>query len=1178
MSSMNQLPSSSSSKKSRGDFFVAPPSSSALNYENTSGDCTKFTYPSNSPYKNALGYLGNLTDDHEEALEKLQQWLIEKQIEISKLASHTLHPTLLLLRYLRSNSFSVEKTFKHIQDNVKWRLEMNAQALSSGYRPESILNITNMSGITSIFPHWHCGYDRVGRPVLYKQYGKFDCTKLLKLTSIENLLKYHTWEQEACMELCKRQSIKSGCIVETLTAVIDVKNMVLSQVTSDFLSIIKGIAKIDQAQYPETLGRFFIINTPFIFPVVWKGVKIFLDPVVAGKIEIFGCNENDWKSRLDEYIGFENMPSNYGGRLPELNASRHPYEDIITARQLDATLNMKSLRTADRQIDDLFSEKSSERGGGRSLDARSDVLSIDDFRSADDGVAGHISVGKMQHESALDILGNSSPSLYRGWEQEIKFINYIMEAKKKSQNSLSANIHGWSTANMTAFLKRSIAVHLLITLVSIVMSSVDLSTVFSGNSGDKHLEQIWSAILVLFVGSFVEIIGFVGYISVSIRNHPLLLVYIVTMTLFEVILFSMIIITFTNADGNLLDNVEEEYVKQFEALRRYNLILGISCLLMFLFSLLPLLVSFLFERRMREEHKHDQLESLEAEAAPDETEVEVLADNKTQLKVVLKISSVMSVASALVMLSFGTYALHFLNQINFNEITFAIYALIFCGVLVLLTGLTVWWASITRRIHVVNFLYLIASPVTIGILIFSSYNAFSSLNNINELIEKRVEDGTIKLTGDMTTNDCKVSVLSQLLVTGVMCSFFTLLEAINIVTGRQMIVNRKALKTIFVRHLALPTTKRSYKIMNHYEKKPNSLGFYEKCVVLWALLLGLFCIFFYGTYTIFSTWASKTKADKILSDAWNGMGSYDERYLESNGYLVVSRGLLALVGGPSVLFYGVAIIEDYVSRHVVGIICCVLFIQLELLYYTIELHTRRYFNPNNEFFILSLIFSTFFFLIVPAIVLYKEVVFVKERIGTAKKYDIQRSKTRNSDKHVLISPYRDRDVHHSVPYRRFPVQKVSQTGSTASMTTGSQSNLSRDTPLRPLKSNHDGVFTTPRRLNSASTPENMRRFESFGEGSKDSYFASQSDSPDTTTDEIENQPTILTTMDGFRSDNANLSYLSFSRTKPRQMQVPIDECQTIAFQSEDFEDDVNIQNMSTLATTNRNHNNDNNDV
>ena len=165
---------------------------SPTNYKDSS-DRSRFAYPPQSPYANQMGYLGNLNDDHEEALEKLQQELVEKHIEISKLASHTLHPTLLLLRYLRANSFSVEKALKHIQDNVKWRREMGAQALSTGYRPESVLNISNMDDFTSLFPHWHCGYDRVGRPVLYKQYGKFDCGKLLKMTSLENILKYHTW-------------------------------------------------------------------------------------------------------------------------------------------------------------------------------------------------------------------------------------------------------------------------------------------------------------------------------------------------------------------------------------------------------------------------------------------------------------------------------------------------------------------------------------------------------------------------------------------------------------------------------------------------------------------------------------------------------------------------------------------------------------------------------------------------------------------------------------------------------------------------------------------------------------------------------------------------------------------------------------------------------------------------
>jgi hypothetical protein len=55
-------------------------------------------------------------------------------------------------------------------------------------KPEEILHIHSLNEITSMFPHWHCGYDKVGRPVIYKQYGKFDCAKLLKITSIGKMV------------------------------------------------------------------------------------------------------------------------------------------------------------------------------------------------------------------------------------------------------------------------------------------------------------------------------------------------------------------------------------------------------------------------------------------------------------------------------------------------------------------------------------------------------------------------------------------------------------------------------------------------------------------------------------------------------------------------------------------------------------------------------------------------------------------------------------------------------------------------------------------------------------------------------------------------------------------------------------------------------------------------------
>jgi hypothetical protein len=52
---------------------------------------------------------------------------------------------------------------------------------------------------------------------------------------LDNVLRYHIWEQEACIKLCTLQSQRSGRIVETITGVLDVKDMTLGQINRDFL-------------------------------------------------------------------------------------------------------------------------------------------------------------------------------------------------------------------------------------------------------------------------------------------------------------------------------------------------------------------------------------------------------------------------------------------------------------------------------------------------------------------------------------------------------------------------------------------------------------------------------------------------------------------------------------------------------------------------------------------------------------------------------------------------------------------------------------------------------------------------------------------------------------------------------------------------------------------------------
>jgi hypothetical protein len=246
---------------------------------------------------------------------------------LTDLSLNSLSPKLTLLRYLRANKFNVDQAKAHILRNLEWRIEMDVKGICSK-TPDEILGC-KLEDILAVFPHWQSGADQFGRPMIYKQYGSsFDASKILKLSSKDSIANYHIWEQEACMRLCYETSLQTGYIVETVTCFIDIGGLSLSQVTRDFLAIIKLIAEIDQSQYPETLGRTFILNASSLFPMVWRMVRPWLDPVVANKMQILAGVES-WHPFLLEHVGAEFLSSSYGGEGEYLDASVHPYAAIV---------------------------------------------------------------------------------------------------------------------------------------------------------------------------------------------------------------------------------------------------------------------------------------------------------------------------------------------------------------------------------------------------------------------------------------------------------------------------------------------------------------------------------------------------------------------------------------------------------------------------------------------------------------------------------------------------------------------------------------------------------------------------------------------------------------------------------------------------------------------------------
>ena len=72
----------------------------------------------------------------------------------------------------------------------------------------------------------------------------------------------------------------------------------------------KTVAALDQQYYPESLGKTYIINAPWIFPALWKLIKGALDPVTTEKIHVLGSN---YQEVLRERFEANDLPSEYGG-------------------------------------------------------------------------------------------------------------------------------------------------------------------------------------------------------------------------------------------------------------------------------------------------------------------------------------------------------------------------------------------------------------------------------------------------------------------------------------------------------------------------------------------------------------------------------------------------------------------------------------------------------------------------------------------------------------------------------------------------------------------------------------------------------------------------------------------------------------------------------------------------
>ena len=90
--------------------------------------------------------------------------------------------------------------------------------------------------------------------------------------------------------------------------------------TRDYL---KTVTKMDSDNYPEMLGKLFVVNAPSFFRGMWSIISGFIDPRTRDKITILG---SDFHKKLHESVDPSVLPVRYGGPKSDYDCWEHLYE------------------------------------------------------------------------------------------------------------------------------------------------------------------------------------------------------------------------------------------------------------------------------------------------------------------------------------------------------------------------------------------------------------------------------------------------------------------------------------------------------------------------------------------------------------------------------------------------------------------------------------------------------------------------------------------------------------------------------------------------------------------------------------------------------------------------------------------------------------------------------------
>lgn len=161
-----------------------------------------------------------------------------------------------------------------------------------------------------LIPYAYHGYDVDDRPIYIERTGQMQCQALAsnKYVTMSDLLQSHIWGLENLAVLAYNKSIETGKRIDSFTTIIDMNGLWWHH--KDVIPLLGECTSIDNKYYPERIGKLYLINLPWIAPMLYQLVVPLVDPVTKQRIFPLA---GDGRDVLTKVVSAEYLPSIYGG-------------------------------------------------------------------------------------------------------------------------------------------------------------------------------------------------------------------------------------------------------------------------------------------------------------------------------------------------------------------------------------------------------------------------------------------------------------------------------------------------------------------------------------------------------------------------------------------------------------------------------------------------------------------------------------------------------------------------------------------------------------------------------------------------------------------------------------------------------------------------------------------------